>query len=71
MFGENRSRMVRRESYASFFLVGNLQQVDDNNNGRQRERERNREDILITVEIFDILSKDEMNFCFSVLVAHI
>ena len=34
--------------------------MDDNNNGGRRERERNREEILITVEIFDILSKDEM-----------
>lgn len=32
-------KMVRRESYASFFLGGNLQQVD-NNNGRQRKREK-------------------------------
>lgn len=56
----------RRESYASFFLVGNLSKwmiiIMEG-----RERERNREDILITVEIFDILSKDEMmeQFLFS------
>lgn len=64
MFGENRSRMVRRESYASFFLVGNLRQVDDITIMEGRERERNREEILITVEIFDILSKDENELLF-------